>query len=114
MRNLFKILCLVLLIEYAVTASYTERGMKLLKLGQLEEAIANFEKAIKLNPKNAAAFNNKGVAVYIQKNYWVALKCFDQAIQIAPHDFGLWSNKIKVLYKLMETELDHMSVYLHS
>ena len=40
--------------------AYYNRGFALQSLGALKDAISDFSAAIKLNPKNAAAYNNRG------------------------------------------------------
>jgi tetratricopeptide (TPR) repeat protein len=39
-------------------------GLRLKKLNRLEEALASFDKAIKHNPTNSNAYNNRGICLY--------------------------------------------------
>ena len=48
-------------------------------------AIADFEQAIKLDPKFAAAYANRGTAYYDKRDYDRAIADFDQAIQLNPN-----------------------------
>ncbi len=46
------------------------------------KAVALFDKAIACDPKNAAAFNNRGLALQAQKRWEAALASYDRAIAI--------------------------------
>ena len=69
-------------------------------MGQYEEAIRSFDKALQLAPENAAAWNNRGVTLKNLELYDEAIKSFDNAIEINP-DFAMaWNNKGKALSDL--------------
>jgi Tfp pilus assembly protein PilF len=40
--------------------AFKKRGVTYTKLKQFEKAVQDFDQAIKLNPKHANAFNNRG------------------------------------------------------
>jgi Flp pilus assembly protein TadD len=52
----------------------------------LPAAAAELEKAIKLDPRDAAALNNRGVSHLKQREYQLAEKDFEQAIEADPRD----------------------------
>ena len=52
--------------------------------GSLDRALADFDKAIQLDPNFAPAHNNRGLAWYDKKNYERAIASFDQAIKLSP------------------------------
>jgi probable HAF family extracellular repeat protein len=60
------------------------RGVDYLNKGQLDEAIAEFSKAIELNPRAAAAYNNRGLAYANKKQYDQALADYAKAIELKP------------------------------
>ena len=58
--------------------------MALGKLGRYEEAIKSYDEALKIDPKDAQAWNNKGVALGNLGRYGEAVTCFERALEIAP------------------------------
>jgi serine/threonine protein kinase len=60
-------------------------GSAAYKAGQYEEAVFDFEQAIKFDPNYDDAYNDKGRALWILKRYEDAYLAFDKAIQINPH-----------------------------
>jgi len=52
-----------------------------------------FDKATELNPEYAAAWNNKGIALFNQREYEEAIKAYDKAIELNPEDAYAWNNK---------------------
>lgn len=58
-------------------------------------AIANFDKALRLNPKHVDAWVRKGVTLYDDKEYMEAEKCFDKACQLSPLSFKTLYNRGK-------------------
>lgn len=49
--------------------AYYNRGIAYDEKGQHNKAIADFTKAVELNPKFAGAYNNRAVACYIKGEY---------------------------------------------
>jgi tetratricopeptide (TPR) repeat protein len=85
-------------------ALHTDRGVAKWRLKQMEDAIADFTKAVSLNPDYAPAYNNRG-NVYLDMNKAEdASKDFDRAIALAP-DFGAaYANRANVNQKLKRFE----------
>src|SRR6185295_13146177 len=77
-------------------------GIKRQAAGDLNGAIASYSKAIETDPKYADAYNNRGVAYLIQKNYPAALADLTQSIELAPsaaaynNRAGIYFNQNKV------------------
>jgi tetratricopeptide (TPR) repeat protein len=65
-------------------AAYFTRGLAHAERGDLEAAIADFSKAIDLDPKAAAAYNNRGTAYADKGNFSAALADFFRAIELNP------------------------------
>jgi protein O-GlcNAc transferase len=55
--------------------------------GELDEAIACYEKALQLEPEYAQAYNNMGTALEDQGRSDEAISCYQQALEIKP-DYG--------------------------
>ncbi|MBR4642010.1 MAG: tetratricopeptide repeat protein [Selenomonadaceae bacterium] len=50
------------------------------------QALADLDKALRLNPNYADAYGNRGFVYYGAKNFSAAIKDFDKAIQLNPND----------------------------
>jgi len=59
----------------------------------LSKAIANYDKAILLDPDNALAYNNRGLARFDQGQLGAAIADYDQAIQLSPDLAGAYNNR---------------------
>ena len=57
-----------------------------LKKGDYYGAILDFTKSIEINPNNASAYNNRGVAKSDLKDYYGAIVDFTKSIEINPND----------------------------
>jgi len=60
------------------------------------EDLKRFDRTIKKNPNDIAAWNGKGCALIMHQRYDEAIKCFDRAIEIEPinPEWGfIWGNK---------------------
>jgi tetratricopeptide (TPR) repeat protein len=70
------------LTRYEIVATYVNRGILKLRRGRIEQAIADFDIAIKKDPNEPEAYLNKGMATLRQPDGWDrALPLFDTAIE---------------------------------
>ena len=69
-----------------------------------DEAISSYDEAIKIDPKFAGAWNNKGIALGKLGEHDEAIKCYDKAIKIDPNDAKAWNNKGVALGKLSKLD----------
>ena len=84
------------------TKNWLEEGNKWIEKGDYQKAIDSYEKAIALNPNDADAYNNKGVALDNLGEYQAAITCYDQAIALKPDDVNAYNNKGTALGNLGE------------
>jgi tetratricopeptide (TPR) repeat protein len=63
---------------------YYNRGTTLLSMKQYDRAIADFSKAVEINPRYAEAYQNRGAARKDLKDYDAAIADFKRAIAINP------------------------------
>jgi len=68
----------------------------------LNEKIAFYSRAIQINPKGGAVYNNRGNAFENAGNYPAALKDYSQAIALEPGNARTYFNRGNVLYKLTQ------------
>jgi tetratricopeptide (TPR) repeat protein len=69
-----------------VASSYVSRGRAYLKKGRGDQAMADFEKAIGIDPESAAAYGNLGLIYYDMGRYDLALADLTKAIELAGPD----------------------------
>jgi len=69
-----------------VAGSYVSRGTAYLKKGLRDQAIADFEKAIGIDPEAPAAYGSLGVAYYDMHRYDLALADLTKAIELSGPD----------------------------
>jgi tetratricopeptide (TPR) repeat protein len=105
MNQLYRILAVCVILTLGLTAgaprtvlakdakSYNDQGLEALKKNQYDQAITDFNQAIKLNPKFDLAYNNRGFAYYSKKNYDKALADFNKAIALNPKYAVAYSNR---------------------
>ncbi len=73
-------------------ALWNKIGIAYHQLGQLEMARKSYERAIKLDKKDADAINNVGTVFYAEKKYRTAIARYSKAISISPSAASYWSN----------------------
>lgn len=78
--------------------SFYNRGAAHLAKGEYDQAIACFDKAVRIEPGFAQAYCNRGTAYYEKKQYDSAIKDFDMAIEIEPGFAEAYYNRAVALY----------------
>lgn len=68
-------------------------GLALSSLRKHKEALAKFEKIIKINDRDHVAWHRKGIEFNSLNNYKEAMKCFDRAIIINRKDRFAWNHR---------------------
>ncbi len=74
-------------------ALYFYRGNTLYYLNQKDAALADYQQALKLNPKDALVYNNMGMIHHDQGDSTQALADYQQALQIDPNDAQAYNNR---------------------
>lgn len=64
--------------------AHIDRGIRSCRKGNLDEAISEFNRAIRLDPTCAKAYHNRGVAWILKGDYDQAIADFDAAIGLNP------------------------------
>ena len=70
------------------------------KLGDTQGAIADYNKAIAINPQNANSYNNRGIAKSNLKDYQGAIADYNKAIEIDPQLAVAYNNRGLAKYSL--------------
>ncbi len=94
------ILCVLALMMLVIPAcgqeteeEYLDEGVALAMQGKYDEAIQAFDEAIRLDPEDALAWNNKGVALAMQGKYDEAIQAYDETIRLYPEYADVWYYK---------------------
>ena len=71
-------------------ANHLNQGVALYEAGEYEKAVAEYTKAIELDPKLASAYYNRGLAYFKMRQYDSALADFNKAIELDPRSSTAW------------------------
>ena len=85
-------------------------GRAELRSGKRQDAIESFEKAVELNPKNAYAFNNLGLALIYDKQYEQAADALEEAVELEPVTPYMWNN-LGMAYEQLDRLEDARDAY---
>ena len=92
--------------EDAVTKSpnksrpHTALGLALTSVGRTEEAIAEFQKAIQLNPRAGGAYLNLGYIFNKQERYEEAIQAYKKAMAVTPRLAAECHNNLGAAFRL--------------
>jgi tetratricopeptide (TPR) repeat protein len=86
--------------DSSLITALLQEGSLLHTQSKFREAITSFDKALKIDPKNAKAYRNKGNALDDLGDKAGAIKCFDEALRINPEYAMAYHGKGNALYSL--------------
>ena len=69
-----------------------------------QKMVKPYENALKINPNDITALNNKGAVMAEFRAYPDAIECFDKVVEIEPNDAAAWHNKGYSLEKLVNQQ----------
>ena len=81
-----------------LTLAYNNRGFLFNEIEDYKSAIADFEKAIKIDSNNSEAFANESTSYNLLENYSMATTLIDKAIRLEPNDYLYYRLKGDVKY----------------
>ena len=81
-------------LSYCQTAvEYFDSGYSKDELQEYQGAIADFSKAIELDPNYSSAYNNRGISKYNLQDYQGAIADYSKAIELDPNDSDAYYNR---------------------
>lgn len=83
-------------------SSYRHRGLSHAENGDYDKALADYDRALQLDPKDAVALTNRGNIYRDDEEYERALADYDAALQFAPDDGDVHYSRALVLIELRE------------
>lgn len=83
-----------------IARGLARRGAALANLGRSEEALKSLNRALEMDPNDAAAWISKGNVFIPMGQLDEALFCFDKAIELNPNLAAAWQGKGKALQKM--------------
>jgi len=89
-------LMVALVLALCATGAWADpysRGNDYLRKGEYDRAIANYTKAIALDPNDAYAYNNRGLAYRKKGEHGRAITDYDKAIALNPNYFFAYYNR---------------------
>jgi len=81
---------------------YSEQGWAYVNLVQYWQAIADFERALQLDPQCASAYNGRGWAYLYLTQYQQAKLDFDRALELNPNQPGSYNGRGTIYRKFKE------------
>ena len=69
------------LTDYEILATHVNRGILRLRRGQVDDAVADFDEAIRIDPNQPEAYLNKGAALIRRENPGEAAQLFTVALE---------------------------------
>lgn len=93
--------------------AHLQIGIVLAKLGDRQESMKYFDKVIAMQPKNAAALNNRGNLLMIDSKYPEAQKAYREATRANPDDPYIWINLAKA-YKAVNDIKEAKAAFLEA
>jgi len=76
-----------------MSLAYNNRGVALKNRGDAQAGLADFNEAIRINPRDSRGFVNRANHYYNRRDYERALPDYDRAIELRPDDEIAYSNR---------------------
>lgn len=82
--------------------AYNNRGSNYVKLGRYQEAISDYDMAVKINPKYPDAYYNRGKLCKELGDYQQAMKEYSIAIELNPKYVNAYNNRGNLYFELRD------------
>ena len=88
------------------------RGNAMVDLRRLEEALASYDQALAINPKDAPTLNNVGNVLWALNRREEALQSYESALAVNPNDLSTLKDRGTALYELETSRRKHWRVLI--
>lgn len=86
--------------KYNASILWYNLGVELEESGRFEDAIASYDKAIELDPRDANTWCSRGNALASLNQFHAAIKSYNEAMRIEPGNSIALNNKANTLCKI--------------
>lgn len=83
---------------------YNNRGMYYKEKGKIDKALADYNKALEIEPKYALAYNNRGNIYFAKSDLDKALNDYNKVIELSPNNAKAYNNVGAVKFKQNDYE----------
>src|SRR5207245_10422939 len=90
----------------SIASDHWKRGASHRRKGNMDDAMAQYRKALEINPRDVLALFNLGRAQYDRDEYMEAMPLLEKLVDVTPDDPIAWFQLAKVYEKL---DLRHIS-----
>ena len=101
----------ILYAQYTATVAL-EKGLQYCLASEYDKAIRAFNKAIRLNPYLARAYNGRGLAYSYEDNFDQAIADYNKSIELNPNDASININRAVAYYFKRQYDKAWQDVYL--
>ena len=104
--------------------AYNNLGIVLQKAGRMDDAVTNYQKAIRMKPDNAKTYYNLGIVFYEKKQFDDAITNFQKALRLNPEfadaysglgnsfkEKGLLDEAVHFYQKALQADPDRAEIY---
>ncbi len=112
--------------KYETSTGYNNRGREYRERNELDKALADYDKALSINPEGATVYNNRGKIYFDRQDFARALNDYEKAIQYDDTDPEILSNyggalagqsryeeALTYLNKAAELDPTHLETYIN-
>jgi hypothetical protein len=90
--------------KWDIASGFFYRGNFLEMVGQTQNALTDYNLAIKYNPDYTLAYNNRGIIYGMQGKFDKALENFNKTIELDPEYSNAWHNRGLAYYQLNQPD----------
>jgi len=91
----------VIALKPKISKSYSNKATVLSRVKKVPQALAHYDKALKLDPNNLNVLYLKGCLLEDQKEFKAALSCIDDALELGFRSDGIFRLRERLTKKII-------------